>query len=189
MANKTFAEAYNGDFLESWSELTKIRKPIIAAVNGFALGGGCELALMTDMIFAGPKAVFGQPEIKLGVIPGGGGSQRLTKIVGKARAMDAILTGRNIPVQEAYEWGMIARKYDTAEACVEGALEAAETIAGFSRVAVKACKEVVNVSEETSLAEGVRYERRIFHSLFASEDQKIGMKAFVEKQKPEWVHK
>lgn len=189
MAEKTFADAYSNDFLASWADLTHISKPIIAAVNGFALGGGCELALMTDFIYAGPKAVFGQPEIKLGVIPGAGGSQRLTKIVGKSRAMEAVLTGRNIPVDEAYDWGIVARKFNTAEECLEGALEAAATIAGYSRVAVKAAKEVVNVSEETALAEGVKFERRVFHSMFATEDQKIGMKAFVEKKKAEWVHK
>jgi len=188
MASKTFSEAYNADFLATWSQLTTITKPIIAAVNGFALGGGCELALMTDIIYAGPKAVFGQPEIKLGVIPGAGGSQRLTKLVGKSRAMEAVLTGRNIDVEEAEKWGITAKRFDTPEGCVEGALDTAELIAGYSKIAVKAAKEVVNVSEETSLAEGVRFERRVFHGLFATQDQKIGMKAFVEKVKPEWKH-
>lgn len=174
MKDLTFADAYGKDFIKMWSDMTNISKPIIAAVNGYALGGGCELAMMTDIIYAGPKAQFGQPEIKLGVIPGAGGSQRLTRAIGKSRAMEIILTGKMISAQEAGEWGLAARVFDTPEKCVEEALNTAEVIAGYGKLAVKAAKEVVNIAEETSLTEGVKYERRIFHSLFGSKDQKIG---------------
>lgn len=190
MASKTFAEAYGADFIESWSELPNtMKKPVIAAVNGHALGGGCELAMMADILYCSEKANFGQPEIKLGIIPGAGGSQRLTAALGKSRAMELILTGKNFSGREAYEWGLAARVYETPAQCVEEALNTAETIAGYSRIAVKAGKEVVNKSQDLGIREGVEYERRVFHSLFGSEDQKIGMKAFAEKKKAEWVHK
>lgn len=190
MADKEFADAYGADFIENWSELyNTVKKPVISAVNGHALGGGCELAMMADVLYCSQKANFGQPEIKLGVIPGAGGSQRLTRAIGKSRAMELILTGKNFSGQEAFDWGLAARIFETPEQCVEGALDTAETIAGFSRVAVKACKEVVNKSQDLGIRDGVEFERRLFHGLFGSEDQKIGMKAFAEKKKPEWKHR
>lgn len=190
MSTKTFSDAYGDDFIESWSELpATIKKPVISAVNGHALGGGCELAMMADILYCSEKANFGQPEIKLGVIAGAGGSQRLTRAIGKARAMELILTGKSFSGREAYEWGLAARVFATPEECVEGALATAETIAGYSKIAVKACKEVVNKSQDLGIREGVEYERRVFHGLFGSQDQKIGMKAFAEKKKAEWTHR
>lgn len=189
MASKTFSEAYANDFIESWSDMTRMKKPIISAVNGYALGGGCELAMMADIIYCSKTATFGQPEVKLGIIPGAGGSQRLTRAIGKARAMDMILTGDNISGEQAAQWGLAAKVFDGPEECIQGALDTAEKIASYSRLAVKACKEVVNKSQELSLREGLDYERRVFHSLFGSQDQKIGMKAFAEKKKAEWTHK
>lgn len=190
MQPKTFAEAYGDDFIESWSELPNtVKKPVISAVNGHALGGGCELAMMCDVLYCSQKANFGQPEIKLGVIPGAGGSQRLTRAIGKSRAMELILTGKNFSGQDAYDWGLAARVFATAEECLEEALKTAETIASFSKIAVKAGKEVVNKSQDLGIREGVEYERRVFHGLFGSEDQKIGMKAFAEKKKAEWTHR
>ena len=204
MKDKSFADAYGGDFIELWSFATTfLKKPLIAAVNGFALGGGCELALMTDIIYTSSSATFGQPEIKLGVIPGAGGSQRLTRAIGKSRAMDLILTGDNFSGKQAYEWGVAAKCFDSPEECVEGALTTAAKIAGKSKIAVKAAKEVVNKSQELGVRDGVEYERRVFHGLFGSKDQKIGknlnhtycqneltqtagMTAFSEKKKPEW---
>lgn len=189
MAPLTFAEAYTKSFIESWSLLTtQVKKPIIAAVSGHALGGGCELAMMCDLIYCTEKANFGQPEIKLGTIPGAGGSQRLTRAIGKSKAMELILTGNNFSGVDAERWGVAAKTFSTYEALMEGTLKLAEKIAGYSTVAVMACKEVVNKSQDLPLREGVEYERRVFHSLFGSKDQKIGMKAFTEKQKPEWKH-
>merc|ERR1711977_347475 len=190
MSTKDFADAYGEDFIESWSELPNtIKKPIISAVNGHALGGGCELAMMCDILYCHEKANFGQPEIKLGVIPGAGGSQRLTRAIGKSKAMDIILTGRSFSGRDAFDWGLAAKVFETPEQTVDGALETAETIASYSRLAVKAGKEVVNKSQDQGIREGVEYERRVFHSLFGSEDQKIGMQAFAEKKKPEWKHR
>ncbi|KAI9660036.1 MAG: hypothetical protein M1821_001388 [Bathelium mastoideum] len=187
MKDKSFADAYGQDFIELWSStITSLRKPLISAVNGYALGGGCELALMTDIIYTSSSAAFGQPEIKLGVIPGAGGSQRLTRAVGKSKAMDLILTGRNFSGKEAYEWGVAAKCFETAEECVEGALATAEKISGMGRLAVKAAKEAVNKSQDLGVRDGVEYERRVFHGLFGSRDQKIGMTAFAEKRKAEW---
>ncbi|KAL2261902.1 hypothetical protein VTK26DRAFT_3026 [Humicola hyalothermophila] len=189
MAPLTFSEAYTKSFIESWSELTTaLKKPLIAAVSGHALGGGCELALMADILYCTANANFGQPEIKLGTIPGAGGSQRLTRAVGKSKAMELILTGKSFSGEEAERWGVAARVFPSHEALMDGALATAETIAGYSRVAVQACKEVVNKSQDLALRDGVEYERRVFHSLFGSQDQKIGMKAFAEKKKPEWSH-
>ncbi|OAG08161.1 ClpP/crotonase [Paraphaeosphaeria sporulosa] len=189
MKDLTFSTSYGNDFIENWSELvTFLKKPLIAAVNGYALGGGCELAMMTDIIYAGPKATFGQPEIKLGTIPGGGGSQRLTRAIGKSRAMEIILTGDNISAKQAGEWGLAARVFDTPEETIEAALTTAEKIASYSQIAVKACKEVVNKSQELGVRDGVEFERRIFHGLFGSKDQTIGMTAFAEKKKPEWIN-
>lgn len=190
MSTLTFSEAYTTSFIESWSLLTTTtKKPIIAAVSGHALGGGCELALMCDVLYCTENANFGQPEIKLGTIPGAGGSQRLTKAIGKARAMELILTGKNFTGKEAGEWGVAARTFGSWEELIEGSLKTAETIAGYSKVAVMAAKEVVNKSQDLGVRDGVEYERRVFHSLFGSEDQKVGMKAFAEKKKPEWTNK
>lgn len=175
MKDLSFSQAYNTNFIASWSStIPNIRKPIVAAVNGHALGGGCELALMADIIYCSSSATFGQPEIKLGIIPGAGGSQRLTALIGKSRAMELILTGKNFSGTEAGQWGVAARVFDSAQECVQGALETAEKIAGFSKLSVRAAKEVVNKSQETSLREGLDYERKVFHGLFGSKDQKIG---------------
>ncbi|KAM7191384.1 putative enoyl-coa hydratase [Naviculisporaceae sp. PSN 640] len=187
MAPLTFSSAYTNSFIESWSSsTTSLKKPLIAAVSGHALGGGCELALMADIIYCTASANFGQPEIKLGTIPGAGGSQRLTRAVGKSKAMELILTGKSFTGEEAERWGVAARAFPTYEALMEGALKTAEVIAGYSKVAVMAAKEVVNKSQDLPLRDGVEYERRVFHSLFGSQDQKIGMKAFAEKKKAEW---
>src|SRR3989440_10702414 len=186
MAPLTFADAYTNNFIASWSHLATLRTPILAAVSGYALGGGCELAMMCDILYTTNSSTFGQPEIKLGTIPGAGGSQRLTRAIGKSRAMELILTGKNFSGKEAYEWGLAARSFDSYEQCLEEAQKTGETIAGYSRIATKAAKEVVNKSQEIGLRDGVEYERRVFHSLFGSKDQKIGMSAFAEKKKPEW---
>ena len=181
MQDKSFADVYLEDFISNWEGLTKLRKPVIAAVAGFALGGGCEIAMMCDFILAADNAKFGQPEIKLGVIPGVGGTQRLTRFIGKSKAMDMILTGRMMDAAEAERSGLVSRVVPAAS-LIEEALKIAATIADLSRPAVYAAKESVNRAYETTLAEGVRFERRIFHSLFATEDQKEGMRAFVEKR-------
>jgi enoyl-CoA hydratase len=189
MAPLTFSQAYTTHFIESWSELTTfLKKPLIAAVSGHALGGGCELALMCDILYCTDDANFGQPEIKLGTVPGAGGSQRLTKAVGKARAMELILTGKSFSGREAFEWGVAARSFPSFEVLMEETVKTAETIAGYSRVAVQAAKEVVNKSQDLGIRDGVEYERRVFHSLFGTQDQKIGMKAFSEKKKAEWTN-
>ena len=181
MADKTFIEAYLGDFCAGWDGLARARKPVIAAVAGYALGGGCEIAMMCDLIIAADNAKFGQPEIKLGVIPGIGGTQRLTRAVGKAKAMDLCLTGRMMDAAEAERAGLVARVVPLADLIGE-AMKAAETIAAMSLPSVIAAKESVNRAFETTLAEGIRYERRAFHPLFATEDQKEGMAAFIDKR-------
>ena len=188
MADKTFIEAYLENFCADWDGITRARKPIVAAVAGFALGGGCELSMQCDIVIAADNAKFGQPEIKLGVIPGIGGTQRLTRAVGKAKAMDLILTGRMRDAADAERAGLVARVVPAA-GLMDEAMKVAETIANMSLPSVLAGKEAVNAAFETSLAEGSRFERRIFHSLFATADQKEGMKAFVEKRKPEWENK
>lgn len=189
MKDLTFSKAYTEDFIEGWSyQVSAIKKPIISAVNGHALGGGCELAMMADILYCSTSANFGQPEIKLGIIPGAGGSQRLTKAIGKSKSMELILTGRNFSGKEAGEWGLAAKVFDTPQECVDGAIETAALIASYSRVAVKAAKEVVNKSQELGVREGVEYERRVFHGLFGSQDQKVGMGAFAAKKKAEWTH-
>ncbi|KAI1246841.1 hypothetical protein MGN70_010724 [Eutypa lata] len=189
MAPLTFSKAYTQSFIESWSQLTtQIKKPIIAAVSGHALGGGCELSMMADILYCTETANFGQPEIKLGTIPGAGGSQRLTRAIGKSRAMELILTGRSFTGVEAAQWGLAAKAFPSYEALMEGTLKTAETIASYSKVAIIGAKEVVNKSQDLPLRDGVEYERRVFHSIFGSQDQKIGMKAFAEKQKPEWTN-
>ncbi|OCT50913.1 putative enoyl-CoA hydratase, mitochondrial [Cladophialophora carrionii] len=187
MAPLTFSEAYINNFIAPWSYLTTLRKPIISAVSGHALGGGCELAMMCDILYCTKTANFGQPEIKLGTIPGAGGSQRLTAAFGKSKAMEIILTGNNFSGEDAEKYGLAAKAFDGGnKEVLEGALNTAEKIASYSRVAVIASKEVVNKSQDLGIREGVEYERRIFHSLFGSQDQKIGMKAFADKKKPEW---
>jgi enoyl-CoA hydratase len=188
MADKTFIEVYLGNFAADWDHATRTRKPIVAAVAGFALGGGCELAMHCDIIIAADNAKFGQPEIKLGVIPGIGGTQRLTRAVGKAKAMDMILTGRMMDAAEAEKSGLVARVVPAAN-LMEEAMKVAETIATMSLPSVLAGKEAINSAFEGGLSEGVVFERRIFHALFATEDQKEGMKAFVEKRKPVWKNK
>jgi enoyl-CoA hydratase len=188
MADKTFIEAFMGNFVGNWDRASHARKPIVAAVAGFALGGGCELAMHCDILIAADTAKFGQPEIKLGVIPGIGGTQRLTRAVGKAKAMDLILTGRMMDAAEAEKAGLVARVVPAAK-LMEEAMQVAETIAGMSLPSVLAAKEAVNAAFEMSLAEGVRFERRLFHALFATADQKEGMKAFVEKRKPDWTNR
>lgn len=189
MAPKTFADAYGEDFITAtWEALTRTRKPTLAAVNGFALGGGCEIAMMCDTAFAATTAKFGQPEIKLGVIPGAGGTQRLTRAVGKAVAMDLILTGRMIDAAEALRIGLVARVYPP-ETLVEETVAAAEIIAGFGQLAVMAAKEAVDRAFESTLAEGVRFERRLFHGLFGTADQKEGMAAFIDKRPPAFTHR
>ena len=181
MATKSFLDAFMGDFVADWDRVARARKPVIAAVAGFALGGGCELAMHCDLIIAADNAKFGQPEIKLGVIPGIGGTQRLTRAVGKAKAMDLCLTGRMMDAAEAERSGLVARVVPLAS-LMDEALKAAETIASMSLPAVMLAKEAVNRAFETTLAEGIRFERRVFHSLFATADQKEGMAAFVEKR-------
>ena len=175
MKDLSFSEAYNTNFIASWSStIPNIRKPIIAAVNGHALGGGCELALMADILYCSSSATFGQPEIKLGIIPGAGGSQRLTALIGKSRSMELILTGKTFSGLEAGQWGVAARVFKSAEDCVQGAVETAVKITGMSKVSVRAAKEVVNKSQDASLREGLDYERKVFQGLFGSKDQKIG---------------
>lgn len=183
MADKSFMDAYLGDFAATWDRAARARKPIVAAVAGFALGGGCELAMQCDIIIAADNAKFGQPEIKLGVIPGIGGTQRLTHAVGKAKSMEMILTGRMMDAAEAERAGLVARVVPAAN-LMDEAMKIAETIAAMSLPAVMLAKEAVNRAFEVSLAEGVRFERRVFHSLFATADQKEGMAAFVAKRPP-----
>ncbi|GAB3189893.1 enoyl-CoA hydratase [Hydrogenophaga aquatica] len=188
MANYSFADAYKGDYItRNWETIRSIRKPVIAAVSGFALGGGCELAMMCDFIIAADNAKFGQPEIKLGIIPGAGGTQRLPRAVGKSKAMDMALTGRMMDATEAERAGLVSRVVPL-DKLMDEALGAALVIAGFSQLAVMAAKESVNRAFEGSLADGVMFERRMFHALFATADQKEGMAAFVEKRAPNFKH-
>jgi enoyl-CoA hydratase len=188
MAKLSFAEAYKGDFItRNWETIRTIRKPVIAAVNGFALGGGCELAMMCDFIIASDTAKFGQPEIKLGIIPGAGGTQRLPRAVGKAKAMDLALTGRMMDAAEAERAGLISRVV-ASDKLLDEALAAALMICSYSQVATMAAKESVNRSFEGTLADGITFERRLFHALFATDDQKEGLDAFVGKRKPEFKH-
>lgn len=183
MASLSFADAYGGDFISAWDGFARLRKPLVAAVAGYALGGGCEVAMMCDMIIAADTAKFGQPEINLGVMPGAGGTQRLTRAIGKAKAMDLCLTGRMMDAGEAERSGLVARVVP-ADMLMGEVREIAATIARQSQPALMATKESVNRAFETSLAEGARFERRLFHALFATEDQKEGMSAFAEKRKP-----
>ena len=186
MQNKTWSEAYREDFItEGWERLTRCRKPVIAAVAGFALGGGCEVAMMCDFIIAADSAKFGQPEVNLGIPPGAGGSQRLTRFVGKSKAMEMCLTGRFMDAEEAERSGLVSRVVPAAD-LIDDAVKTAETIAAKSLNANMIVKECVNRAYETTLSEGVRFERRMFHACFGTDHQKEGMAAFVEKRKPEF---
>jgi enoyl-CoA hydratase len=189
MKDRSFRDVYMGQYItRNWERLRSIRKPVIAAVAGYALGGGCELAMMCDILIAADSAKFGQPEIKLGIIPGAGGTQRLPRAVGKAKAMDLVLTGRMMDAAEAERAGLVSRVVP-ADKLIDEALAAAERIAEFSLPSVMMAKEAVNRAYESPLAEGMLFERRLFHALFATEDQKEGMAAFVEKRKPKFKHK
>lgn len=189
MATYSYMDVYKGEYItRNWETIRNVRKPVIAAVNGFALGGGCELAMMCDFIICSEKAKFGQPEIKLGIIPGAGGTQRLPRAISKAKAMDLCLTGRMMDAAEAERAGLVSRVV-APERCVDEALEAAAQIAEFSNPSVMMAKEAVNRAYEGPLSEGMLFERRMFHSLFATEDQKEGMAAFVEKRKPDFKNK
>jgi len=184
MSQYNFSDVYNSNFItRDWETINSIRKPVIAAVSGFALGGGCELAMMCDLIFASESAKFGQPEIKLGIIPGAGGTQRLPRAVGKARTMDMVLTGSMMSAQEALQQGLVSRVVPQEQLFTE-TLGAALTICSFSRLSVMAAKESVNKAFEGSLSEGMHFERRLFHSLFSTQDQKEGMDAFLNKRAP-----
>ena len=188
MAKYSFADAYKGDYItRNWEAIRSIRKPVIAAVSGFALGGGCELAMMCDFIIAADNAKFGQPEIKLGVIPGAGGTQRLPRAVGKSKAMDMALTARMMDATEAERAGLVSRVVPL-DKMMDEALGAALIISGFSQIAVMAAKESVNRAFEGTLADGVMFERRLFHALFATQDQKEGMDAFVNKRAANFTH-
>ncbi|HZN46709.1 MAG TPA: enoyl-CoA hydratase [Ramlibacter sp.] len=188
MASYTFADVYKGDYItRNWETIRSVRKPVIAAVSGFALGGGCELAMMCDFVIAADNAKFGQPEIKLGVIPGAGGTQRLPRAVGKAKAMDMTLTGRMMDAAEAERVGLVSRVVPLAQLMQE-ALGAALQICDYSQIAVLAAKESINRAFEGGLADGVMFERRLFHALFATQDQKEGMDAFVNKRKAQFKH-
>jgi len=189
MQPKSFMDTYKENFItRDWERLAYCRKPVIAAVAGYALGGGCEFAMMCDMIIAADSAKFGQPEITLGILPGAGGTQRLTRIVGKSKAMDLCLTGRMMKAEEAERAGLVARVVPDDE-LIDQAMEAAKTIASMSQMATMITKESVNRAYETTLSEGIRFERRMFHATFATEDQKEGMAAFAEKRKAEWKHR
>lgn len=187
MADLSFAEAFAADFFATWGKLATVRTPTIAAVGGYALGGGCELAMMCDLLIAADTAKFGQPEIKLGVLPGMGGSQRLTRAIGKAKAMDLILTGRTIDAEEAERSGLVSRVVP-ADDLLSEAKAVATTISQMSRSASRMAKEAVNRAFESTLTEGLLYERRLFHSTFATADQSEGMAAFIEKRPPNFTH-
>lgn len=188
MASLSFSEVFDADLFAGWATLAAVRTPLIAAVAGYALGGGCELAMMCDVLIAADTAKFGQPEIKLGVLPGMGGSQRLTRAIGKAKAMDLILTGRTIGAAEAERGGLVSRVVP-ADTLLDEAHAVATTISQMSRPAARMAKEAVNRAFESSLTEGLLYERRLFHSAFATEDQTEGMAAFAEKRAPGFTHR
>jgi enoyl-CoA hydratase len=189
MKDWSYMDVFKSEYItRNWETLRRVRKPVIAAVSGYALGGGCELAMMCDLIIAADTAKFGQPEIKLGIIPGAGGTQRLPRAVGKAKAMDLVLTGRMMDAAEAERAGLVARVVP-ADRLLDEALAAATAIAGHSLPAVMMAKEAINRAYEMPLAEGMLFERRLFHSLFGTEDQKEGMGAFVEKRAPQFRHR
>ncbi|WP_329339506.1 enoyl-CoA hydratase-related protein [Streptomyces sp. NBC_00663] len=186
MAPMTAVDMAAEDYFAAWEDFADLRTPKVAAVNGHALGGGCELVMMCDLVIAGESAVFGQPEIKLGVIPGIGGTQRLTRLIGRAKAMDLVLTGRTMDAREAESAGLVSRVVPDDQTLPE-ALAVAETIASYGRTAVRAARECVDRSLETGLRDGIRFERRVFHALFATHDQKEGMTAFLEKRTPRFT--
>lgn len=189
MKDRTFVDVYQSDFItRGWERIAQCRKPVIAAVAGYALGGGCEMAMMCDIILAADNAKFGQPEITLGVLPGAGGTQRLTKLIGKPKAMEMCLSGRMMDAAEAERSGLVARVVPAAQ-LMDEALKLAERIAGMSAPIAMMVKEAVNRAYETTLAEGIRFERRLFHAAFATEDQKEGMTAFAEKRQPAFKHR
>jgi len=188
MQSKTYMEVYLGDFLTSWDTVSRARKPVIAAVAGYALGGGCELAMMCDFILAADTAKFGQPEVSLGVMPGVGGTQRLTRFVGKSKAMEMNLTGRMMDAEEAERSGLVSRVVP-ADQLLEEAMKVAAKIADFSLPAIMMIKESTNKAYETTLYEGIRFERRLFQSMFATDDQKEGMQAFIDKRSPQFKNK
>jgi enoyl-CoA hydratase len=189
MVDRTYMDAYLGEFIgQHWHGVANCRKPIIAAVAGYALGGGCELAMMCDIVIAAETAKFGQPEIKLGIIPGAGGTQRLTRFIGKSKAMEMCLTGRIMNADEAERSGLVSRVV-SADSLLDEAIETATIIASLSRPSVLMAKAAVNRAYETTLAEGIKSERALFLSLFATEDKKEGMNAFIEKRNPRWIHK
>ena len=188
MADKTFMQAFDGNFIDNWQRLSQTRKPVIAAVAGYALGGGCEMAMMCDFIIAAENAKFGQPEITIGTIPGSGGTQRLTRFVGKSKAMEMCLTGRMMDAKEAERSGLVSRVVPTAE-LLDEAVKVADRIGDMSRPIVLMAKEAVNRAYETSMAEGILFERRVFHATFATEDQKEGMAAFAEKRQPDFKNR
>jgi len=181
LASRNYSQMFQEDFLSGWESFCKLRTPKIAAVNGYALGGGCELAMMCDLIYASERARFGQPELKLGLVPGMGGSQRLTRLVGKSKAMEMILTGRFMDAVEAERAGLVARTYAPDELLAE-TLVTAETIAGYGKTAVMVARDAINRAEETGLSEGLLFERRTYHALWATDDAKEGMSAFLEKR-------
>jgi enoyl-CoA hydratase len=185
MQTQEFAEVWKGNFLSEWDALSRCSKPIIAAVNGFALGGGCEVAMMCDIIYAGDKAQFGQPEITLGTIPGAGGTQRLCKAIGKSKAMEMVLTANRMSAQEAEKAGLVS-KVVPAPDLVNEAIKTAEKISSFSKIATSMCKEAVNIGYEMTLKEGLHFEKRLFHATFATNDRKEGMTAFSEKRPPKF---
>ncbi|MBX7229027.1 MAG: enoyl-CoA hydratase [Burkholderiaceae bacterium] len=189
MASWTYMEAYGAEYIsQNWETIRQIKKPVIAAVSGFALGGGCELAMMCDIIIAASTAKFGQPEVKLGILPGAGGTQRLPRAIGKAKAMDLCLTGKLMDAEQAERAGLVSRVVP-AENLMDEALAVAKQIAGMSQPIVKMIKESINRAYETPLAEGILFERRMFHSAFATEDQKEGMQAFIEKRSPQFKNR
>jgi len=188
MMDKSSADAYNNNMLLQWKTITKLRTPVIAAVNGYALGGGCELAMMCDIILASDTSLFGQPEIKIGVMPGCGGTQRLVRAIGKSKAMEMILTGGMVSGSDLEKSGLVSRIVKSDDLIPE-AVKMAALISSYSRPSVRMCKEAVNAAYETTLEQGVQFEGRLFHSLFAFADQKEGMQAFLKKRKPKWLHK
>ncbi|GBB88992.1 hypothetical protein RclHR1_15610003 [Rhizophagus clarus] len=186
MVGKSFADVYKTAFLGHWGKINDIRKPVIAAVNGFALGGGCELAMSCDIIYAGEKAVFGQPEIKLGIIPGAGGTQRLVRAIGKSKAMEIVLSGRNFTAKEAEQWGLVS-KVLPVDKVLDEAIKLGQEIASLSQPSIQAAKESINRAFELSLKEGCHFERKLFYSLFALKDKEEGIDAFVKKRDPKWT--
>ena len=187
MMDKSYMDVFSENMHAQWDKFNEIRTPKIAAVSGYALGGGCELAMMCDIIYAAKNAKFGQPEIKIGVIPGMGGTQRLTRLIGKSKAMDLILTGRFMDAEEAEKTGLVARIYDDDQLLIKS-IEAAHQIASYSKPITVIAKEAVDQALETSLSQGIRFERRTYHALWATHDQKEGMKAFIEKRPPDFIN-